>query len=145
MVASAKLAASALAVAGSSDEEENDPDKLAEEGVVATARVPLTFEMVPDAVSMKANVAVPRSPVPAGSVPASVVLSEDEENHPDRVAEPSVVPSLRVPLTLGWVPDAVFVTVKFAVPESPASIALAGAGVSALVAVGVSVPVPAVV
>jgi hypothetical protein len=138
----AKPVASAPAVIGSSEDEENNPDRLAEVGVVPIVRVPPTLGLVPDAVSVKVKVAVPELP---GSAVSAPVPPEDEENDPDRLAEVGVVPIVRVPPTLGLVPDAVSVVVRLAVPESRLCVALPGAAASVSVAFGVSVVVSAVV
>jgi hypothetical protein len=82
---------------------------------------------------------------PVASAPAVIGSSEDEENDPDRLAEVGVVPIVRVPPTLGLVPDAVSVVVRLAVPESRLCVALPGAAASVSVAFGVSVVVSAVV
>jgi hypothetical protein len=44
------------------EDEENDPDRRADEAVVAIVRVPLTAVTVPDAVSVKLKDAVPEPP-----------------------------------------------------------------------------------
>ena len=80
------------------------------------------ISIVPDAVSVKANIA---DPEPLGSTVSAPVPSENEENDPDRLAEVGVVSSVRVPLTLGLVPDAVSVKVKLDVPEPLESVASA--------------------
>jgi len=51
----------------------------------------------------------------------AVVQVEDEENDPDWLADEAVVLCVKVPLTSAVVPDAVFVKLKDAVPEPPAT------------------------
>jgi hypothetical protein len=50
-----------------SDSDENDPDKLADETVVAIPKVPLIVEKGADAVTVKLKVAVPTPPTTASS------------------------------------------------------------------------------
>jgi hypothetical protein len=52
---------------GSPVDEENDPDTLAEDAVVAMVNVPLTKGLVPDAVFEKLKVADPAPPATASS------------------------------------------------------------------------------
>ena len=138
LAVSAKPLACGPAFIGSSEDEENDPDRLAEIEVVSSVRVPLTFGLVPDAVSVKVKLDVPEPPGSVLSVPA-VVPSEAEVNDPDRLAEVGVVPIVRVLLAPGLVPDDVSLKVKFAVPESRLSVAPPGAAASVPVAFGASV------
>jgi hypothetical protein len=49
------------------EDEENDPDRLAEDAVVARVNVPLTDALVPDAVSVKLKLADPEPPATASS------------------------------------------------------------------------------
>jgi hypothetical protein len=46
---------------------------------------------------------------------------EDEENDPDRLADEAVEAIDKVPLTAAVVPDALFVKLKDALPEPPAT------------------------
>jgi hypothetical protein len=50
-----------------SDSDDNDPDKLADETVVAIFTLPLIVEKGADAVTAKSKVAVPTPPVTASS------------------------------------------------------------------------------
>jgi hypothetical protein len=60
-----------------SDSDENDPDKLADETVVAILKVPLIVEKGADAVTVKSKVAVPTPPTTASSSAAvsSIMVS----------------------------------------------------------------------
>jgi len=51
---------------------ESDPDKLAEEAVVAMVKVPLTAAVVPDALLLKLKDAGPPLPPATASISASV-------------------------------------------------------------------------
>ena len=46
---------------------------------------------------------------------------EDDENDPDRLADEAVEATDKVPLTAAVVPDALFVRLKDALPEPPAT------------------------
>jgi hypothetical protein len=52
---------------GIPEDEENDPDRLADVAVVAILRVPLTTAVVPNAVSVTLKDAVPEPPATASS------------------------------------------------------------------------------
>ena len=63
MIRAAAMKRSGLQV----EDEENDPDRLADEAVVAIARVPLTAALVPDAEPVKLKDADPEPPATASS------------------------------------------------------------------------------
>jgi hypothetical protein len=63
MIRAAAMKRSGLQV----EDDENVPDKLADEAVVAIAKVPLTDAVVPDAVFVKEKEAVPEPPATASS------------------------------------------------------------------------------
>jgi hypothetical protein len=63
MIRAAAMKRSGLQV----EDEENDPDRLADEAVVAILRVPLTAALVPDAEPVKLKDADPEPPATASS------------------------------------------------------------------------------
>ena len=63
MIRAAAMKRSGLQV----EDEENDPDRLADEAVVAIVRVPLTAALVPDAEPVKLKDADPEPPATASS------------------------------------------------------------------------------
>jgi hypothetical protein len=63
MIRAAAMKRSGLQV----EDEENDPDRLADEAVVAIDRVPLTAAVVPDAEAVMLKDALPEPPATASS------------------------------------------------------------------------------